>query len=60
MKILRRGKLPDDTVHRVTCNSCNTLFEFALKEATLKPDFRDGDYYEIKCPLCHERVGVSI
>ena len=56
MKIITPGRLPDLIEIRATCNHCKTVFEFTPREATLRSDQRDGDYYEVHCPLCGKVV----
>jgi len=56
MKIIERGTDPDKRWITTTCVNCLTKFKFKAKEATLVHDQRDGDYFEIKCPLCKKSV----
>ena len=58
MKIIRRGTLPTEKVYEGTCNHCDTVVEFQAKEAKLVSDQRDGDYYEIQCPVCGHTICV--
>ncbi len=59
MKIIKQGKLPEEKIIRTTCDKCQTIFEFAVKEAEYISDQRDGDSYKIKCPLCHKEHYIS-
>jgi RNase P subunit RPR2 len=56
MKIITKGQIPGERIHRATCNHCGTVFEFSQKEATIQSDQRDGDYMTILCPLCNIAV----
>jgi RNase P subunit RPR2 len=60
MKILKEGKRPEDTVHRGTCNRCNTEFEFVRSEGTVTNDQRDGDFVSVDCPVCGSRVHSAL
>jgi len=53
MEIIQRGQKPEEKPYRVTCRTCDTVFEFLRSEAKYVPDQRDGDYVEINCPVCH-------
>ena len=61
MKIIKHGRDPSksDPI-RVTDLNCGTVFEFTSDEATVRPDPRDGDYYEVKCPVCGRLVTKAI
>lgn len=53
MRIIKHGKDPKAGAHYKTkCNTCKTVFEWHTGEARVMPDSRDGDYYEVKCPVC--------
>lgn len=59
MEILRRGSTAADAYHTVTCAHCSSLLRFQRKEAKLVEDQRDGDYYEIRCPVCGEPITIQ-
>ena len=61
-KITKVGELPGKHILSARCNSCKTEFEFAAQEAEYKSDQREGDYYEIACPLpgCGKTVLKSV
>ena len=59
MKIIKRGKKPEERVYRVTCEYCETVFEFVKKEAKYVSDERDGDALEVKCPVCKKKAWVA-
>lgn len=53
MKIIKHGCDPKAGEHfKSTCCSCSTKFEWHTGEARFVPDYRDGNYYEVKCPVC--------
>ena len=61
MRIIKHGKDPlSAKPHRVKCRNCKTVFEFTASEAVVRPDWRDGDYYEIACPVCKRAVTKAI
>lgn len=57
MRIIKHGRDPKAGAHyKSTCRMCKTRFEWHTGEAVLRPDARDGDYYEVKCPVCEGLV----
>ena len=56
MKIIKKGKLPEEKVYRATCYACATVFEFKAKEGEYFSNQRDGSAYIVKCPLCKNNV----
>ena len=53
MRIIKHGKDPKVGAHfKTKCRMCKTVFEWHTGESTLRPDPRDGNYYEVKCPVC--------
>lgn len=59
MQILNKGKRPNEQQAKGQCSTCNTSVKFKRKEATFVSDQRDGDYYEIPCPRCENKITVS-
>lgn len=59
VEIIRRGELPELEKHEATCARCKTEFRFEAREARLVPDPRDGDFYQIGCPICGAHVAVA-
>jgi hypothetical protein len=59
IKIVRRGELPEEKIYRGTCSYCKTEFTFNGSDGKFRSDQRDGDYYEIDCPLCCRGVFAS-
>lgn len=57
MKIIKPGK-PFGALkfYKVTCRYCECVFEFSELEGKRIPDSRDGDYFEVSCPECHNTV----
>lgn len=59
MKIIKRGKNPGPESQEpltLTCSGCETIIETSHAEMTRQWDQRDGDYYEIKCPVCDRQI----
>lgn len=60
MKIIKQGTLPKDRSYTTTCDNCDTKFSFKRSEGKYTLDQRDGEWIEIKCPLCKERICVTL
>lgn len=60
MKIIKKGKLPEEREYMSTCRHCKTFFSFLKNEATYNYDQRDGDFLSIDCPLCKNKVIHSV
>lgn len=59
MEIIRRGV---DPVHQPlvgTCKRCQSVVKFHPLEATFTADQRDGNFYQIKCPVCPATITVN-
>ena len=53
MRIIEHGRDPSaGEIHRSKCLWCKTVFEWETNEARIVQDPRDGNYYEIACPVC--------
>lgn len=59
MKIIKKGVKMCDRLYKMECGDCGTVFEFKEKEGKVVYDQRDGDYIEIKCPVCKEKCAVE-
>lgn len=59
MNIIKRGTRREDKEYRATCDACGTIFELKASEARFIPDSRDGNYYEIECPVCNTLVTIA-
>jgi DNA-directed RNA polymerase subunit RPC12/RpoP len=59
MKILKRGTPQAERVYQASCGSCGTKVEFKHSEGTVTYDQRDGDFIEVKCPVCRSRIITS-
>ena len=56
MRIIKHGRDPyAGEIQRSKCLWCKTEFEWETSEARIVQDPRDGNYYEIACPVC-ERI----
>lgn len=60
MKILKKGKLPEDKVYTAECLNCGTEFEFKRNEGRVVHDQRDGDAIVAVCPECDCEVWVAL
>lgn len=60
MEIIKRGSIPGEREHEVTCYRCKTVFRFKEHEAQKHYDQRDGDYLSIDCPVCDGIVTKNV
>jgi hypothetical protein len=63
MKIIKRGKPQGTVPTTTTCDSidgCGTVFSWYQSEGKLVPDQRDGDYWDVKCPVCGRHIFISV
>ena len=60
MEILERGQLPSEKEYICTCRICKTKFKFKQSEGRVNYDQRDGNYIEVKCPICANRVTTDL
>lgn len=51
MKIIKHGLEAQDTIHRLTCRQCGSIFEFYRSEGRLRGGERQS-YVVINCPVC--------
>lgn len=56
MKIISEGVNPTLQPIRASCNRCRTEIEFLPFEAKYVSDQRDGDFYQVKCPVCPDTI----
>lgn len=56
VKIIKRGLIPEERIHYVTCRHCRSELSFNEGEANRTSDQRDGDFFTIKCPVCGRSV----
>lgn len=59
VQILKHGKRPGELQAKGRCNTCRTSVKFKQKEAKFVADSRDGDYYELPCPTCENKITVA-
>jgi hypothetical protein len=52
IEITKRGTPASDRKHEARCISCKTEFTFQAADAKLEFDARDGNFYQIGCPVC--------
>lgn len=56
MKIIRKGVIPSEKEHECMCSKCKSIFTFTEREAQLRSDQRDGDFFELNCPVCGNKI----
>lgn len=60
MKIISRGQTPDLKPIRFECTHCKTVFEATQQETTFVPDQRDGNFWQVACPVCARLVTKAV
>ena len=60
MKIIKEGVDPATQPMYATCSRCRTQIQFLPGEASYHSDQRDGDFYQIKCPVCPAMITKNI
>jgi ribosomal protein S27E len=60
VEVITRRTPPNDRVYEVTCTTCKSDLRFKRQEGELLRDQRDGDFLEIKCPVCEDRVTCGV
>lgn len=59
MEIIKRGKIMGDKTARFECRDCKSVLEAKAKEGKYINDYRDGDFYSFKCPVCNGSIAVD-
>lgn len=52
MEIIKRGIDPQEVEYQAACHNCGTEVKFKRKEAEVVPDWRDGNFMRVDCPVC--------
>ena len=61
IRVVKYGKDPATADPlRVTCRNCRSVIEFLPSDVITRHDPRDGDYYEITCPVCKRECTKAI
>lgn len=58
MKIINRGVPPQENLFRFTCSNCKSLLECKQGEMKHYSDQRDGEWWNIDCPVCQNKCYV--
>lgn len=59
MRVIERGKHPNEKKMRGRCQGCHTLIECTYGECKTDPDPREnGDPY-VHCPVCNRFIWVK-
>lgn len=56
MRVIRQGQDPRLTPVTCTCAQCRSEIEFLPHEAKLVSDQREGDFYQLMCPVCSSTI----
>ena len=61
MRIIEKGKLPEERLWLGTCYNCKSKIEAKEKElSNIGHDQRDGWYGDGKCPLCKKTMSFKL
>ena len=52
MRIIKKGKLPEDKEARFSCYKCKSEIEAKQSEGGYVNNQRDGDFVKFTCPNC--------
>jgi len=56
MKIVKRGKAPDERIWKGSCNNSNSVIEAEQKELKITYTQKDGDFGTGNCPVCEHQI----
>lgn len=56
MKIIKRGEVPADSIHRGTCNTCKTQVEAKRSELTEHTCNWNNSLLSAACPICRTTI----
>lgn len=57
MKIIKKGKLPEERIWRSKCYHCHSEIEATQQEIKSRHnDQRDGEYGFAECPVCSRQI----
>ena len=59
MEILKRGEVRAKT-HDTICGNCNSHLRVGKCDGKYVSDQRDGDYIDTNCPVCGNRLTISV
>ncbi len=61
MKIIYNGIKDNHATQEITCYHCQSILEITVEDlGIVKNDFREGDYYNISCPVCKNLLYISV
>lgn len=61
MKIIKRGKIPEEGKKQFECKNCGTIFLAEIGEyhsLSQMAYVHDGIQYECICPVCHKKAYI--
>lgn len=56
INIIKRGTPPAEKIYEARCINCNTEFTFQEADARKTFDQRDGNFWQLGCPVCGHTV----
>lgn len=60
MKILIKGKIPEEVLYQAICPNCKSLIEFEGREAKYRDHYQQRPSLVIACPVCDKDIMHSI
>lgn len=59
MKVISRGKIPEEQLYRTSCQNCKSILEFHKHETQVLTD-RNDVVYILVCPVCSKDIVLSV
>ncbi len=61
MKVILNAIEDNNASQKITCNWCGSVLEITPDDlGKVKSDFRDGDYYNVVCPVCKNTIYLPV
>lgn len=54
MKIISRGVIPSEYVYNFACQLCKSILQCEQGEMEHHSDQREGEWWTVDCPVCHD------
>lgn len=56
IEVIKVGTVPENRRVVGTCSNCHSALRWQAKDGVDKSDQREGDYNEVTCPVCGQKV----
>lgn len=60
IKILQKGRLPEEIEYKFTCQRCSTVFVATQLDGERVSNQHDGTYINVSCPTCGTSCSSSV